>query len=530
MTSKSPESPAEQEAAAETRPVAATDAIVETDVPVALPRNDGLVRVVEQTPNIPEGEPKVDTAEVDMVDWNNNLKMSVPMSVPTIARQNDDERPTSYSPHASHSTTIPNENQVAAAGAAVDVSIGSSDDPPDFKAQVMGRYFPMAGAEAETRRCEEENSGGVAAATLFAPDQAAATANASFRELSNQSRNVPSPSNVDTDPVEFKDQTQNAFSRESGNNMTGSGHHDDYHIPVADAVLISASLLFSEESERNQQQSQPGNQHSERGNERGSTEGSSLNIISSSKGSDGVRQPVSEHRFWATVIFAAMFLNTLLVAAAVVGGFCAAGKCKSGGSSSASSGVGQGGGGGAVKTLAPLSPPSHHPSDTPSATPSSEPLKASLGTFPPTSTAGSVHPTLFPGPSVSPHPTRVPIPTVSPHRVPIIRTAPPAPVPSAVPQLNASRPATAMPMSSPVLSTPIPTAQGAGSNTGGSGLPVGALVAIVVGFEVIIVAGLVMYYRRWKKQRELFSKALSDPVEQTNLNGETGDNAETFEC
>ena len=75
-------------------------------------------------------------------------------------------------------------------------------------------------------------------------------------------------------------------------------------------------------------------------------------------------------------------------------------------------------------------------------------------------------------------------------------------------------------MCSPVLSVQDRAGKTENTNENGkkSGVPLSILIPVVAGFEVLIVAGLVMYYRRWRHRRELYSVAPSDITIQASLN------------
>ena len=157
----------------------------------------------------------------------------------------------------------------------------------------------------------------------------------------------------------------------SGQNSQGQ-HSDDEHIPVVAAILVPAERLAAEERLEEQwlQQQQEHRYNNENGldqprrqmnqqsdsnlssgestlttshtssnhnignNDRTpqNNESHRENSTQRTKSSENLNSgpsPMSERRFWMTIILTALLLNSLLVAGAVVGGFCAAGKCSS---------------------------------------------------------------------------------------------------------------------------------------------------------------------------------------------------------
>jgi hypothetical protein len=213
-----------------------------------------------------------------------------------------------------------------------------------------------------------------------------------------------------------------------------------------------------------------------------------------------------EKRFWITVIAAALFLNTLLVVGVVVGGFCAAGACSASDSPAYTNTNSQ-----PSEPLAPARTrlPTIRPSDSPTVSPS---LISDIPSMLPTSIS---YETRFPLPSSSPVPVGQspgkpsPAPSATAFPTTFKRTGTPKSktVPTALPNYA---PPTVSPRGtekpSPTKGTLSPLAPSAdystGVATGASGVTTGALVAIAVAAEVIIVGGLYFYYRTWKRRRE----------------------------
>jgi hypothetical protein len=388
---------------------------------------------------------------------------------------------------------------------------------------------------------------------------------------------------------------------------------DDEHIPVVDAILVPAERLAAEEQmeEALQQRlryssrnitatDQPATVMSANSNSSGGstlTTSRSSNSIeanvdtvdpniqdnnpttgtgnnnnntdnaSRSKSSENANMsgpPISERRFWITIIVTALLLNSMLVAGAVVGGFCAAGKCSSSNSKAISISDGKNAADNKTVSMVPTPTPSR-PQQM-SATPTVVVLQFKPGPtedtgdfLPPSSTLvpTSPSPTFIEGGTASPTVSRasvaidtgvpsqsaVPSPSFTltpgwlgtlssfPSRVVISELFPdtlsPYPTASMVPEKgntvdpnNGRIPndgkdvmVTLAPTQSPVVSTTTkPSEMDHISTNENDGISLMIMIPVLFGIEAMILAGLIWYYRRWKSQKQLFYTY--DSVEQ----------------
>jgi hypothetical protein len=184
------------------------------------------------------------------------------------------------------------------------------------------------------------------------------------------------------------------------------------------------------------------------------TQPSHANDSATPDDSKTVEQMKEDMRFWVKLILLAIFCNTLLVAAVIVGTFCGVGACGSSNSN-------------AVTLPPPVMPPSTiPPSDVPSVAPSLSPeffvgSPGGDGTRSPTSNIGN-----------APMSIGTYRPTSN------VETYPPTSRPTSIP----TRSPTLMPSSDdPPIS-------------------VGALVAIAVVLDILLVAGCVYGYYKWKRR------------------------------
>jgi hypothetical protein len=208
-------------------------------------------------------------------------------------------------------------------------------------------------------------------------------------------------------------------------------------VPMVLGVLVPDELLTEEERRLNQETltaSEPENDRSlptQHGTE--ASQPPRENVSATQDESKTVQQMKDDMRFWVKLILLAIFCNTLLVAAVIVGTFCGVGACGSSNSN-------------AVTLPPPLMPPSNVPSTAPTLSPEfliGGPVEN--GTFAPTSNIGTELPTS--------------LPTSLPSRAP-----------------------TLMPTSdNPPIS-------------------VGALVAIALVLDILLVAGCVYGYYKWKRR------------------------------
>jgi hypothetical protein len=219
--------------------------------------------------------------------------------------------------------------------------------------------------------------------------------------------------------------------------------------------------------------------------------------------------PASERQFWMRIILLAMLLNSLVVGGAVAGGFCAAGHCQ-GSRSSASLGTMAGTGSVAVPQPMPSAAPlaaaanASNPTiitmvdSTPTAAP---PVAVVVGE--PTADMGQ-RPKLPP----SNHSTG----TLELAPPTLFRTAVPTPVcancntPTPVPAESNSTTATNT-TTTTTAPTPVPFSTAANGNDPKNTKHVLlVLVPILVGVETLIVVGLYLYYRGWKRQQQVFQQ------------------------
>lgn len=320
-------------------------------------------------------------------------------------------------------------------------SYGSSEEGPDYKAQVNSRSVIMAQQQQQCKSVGEEDAIAVVATAAghIEDDQGDATEYLPDRMANHRLVVVP-PLMPSQSPLSSRQASNNtarssgaggSHPSQGGSSGSGSGnrrhHSDEEHIPVVDAILVPAERLAAEATqEQRQRQQHPAVQESHpRSVEHGSssrastittTENSNAghdsdsrnnvndNDRSRSKSSESAGPPVSERQFWVTVIVAALFLNSLLVAGAVVGGFCAAGKCS--------------GSSGKLIDVSAVGPPSPAPqarflSEVPSATPTTMgstngAQKNNTSYRRPMGSMGSRAPT------ISPQPTTTRFPSLSP--------------------------------------------------------------------------------------------------------------------
>jgi hypothetical protein len=345
---------------------------------------------------------------------------------------------------------------------------------------------------------------------------------------------------------------------------------DDEHIPVVDAVLVPAERLAAEEQAIQQLRysteyltSSEGRNGNSSGNSSGAStlstsrssdnnasdgnnssnhnavldNGESTSRSKSSENANLLNRPLSERRFWVTVIVAALLLNSFLVAGAVVGGFCAAGKCS--GSSSDSSNVSNTGGLNQAPPLAGnvMAAPSISPSRGLSAVPTvilvtTTPPGAS--DIVPGTPTRSPQPEVFKGFSLSP--TQSPQPIYFENAPAIETDAPGSFVMTVAPVIVGTSVASMVPspayvpnagvaldptnglepsgkddifvsLSPSVSPTVKPIANFTTNNSStneNKGVSLAALIPVLVALEAMILVGLLIYYRRWKRQKALY--------------------------
>jgi hypothetical protein len=237
------------------------------------------------------------------------------------------------------------------------------------------------------------------------------------------------------------------------------------------------------------------------------------------KGMDGGGPygPASERQFWMRIIVLAMVLNSLVVGGAVAGGFCAVGHCQ--GSNLSSANVGTMVGSAAVPAASPM--PSAGPSAAPSA---SYPMETTLVDSVPTvaPTVGILAPTLDVG-------LRPKLPPSDSNSTGTLELAPPALFRTAVPTpvcANCNAP-TSVPLGSNSTTTtttsptPVPLSTAANSSDQKNTKHVLlVLVPILVGVETLIVVGLFLYYRRWKRHQQVFQQQASSKAFAANEDDE----------
>jgi hypothetical protein len=204
---------------------------------------------------------------------------------------------------------------------------------------------------------------------------------------------------------------------------------------------------------------------------------------------------VQEKRFWIKVIGVALCVNTLLVVAIVVGGVCATGGCSPESSSLPEA---------TSPSLAPTASPSRllQSSDAPSSSPAGfnhEFVQGVNGTMPMLNVTGPGENATDTYPAFNN--TGLELAPESPYPPP----PPLFPPASAPPQENR---ASAPPFASPTVigtTTVPPLVSNHDSNhnrpTSSRGISAGALVAIAMAMEAIMVIGLIAFYRRWKSRR-----------------------------
>jgi hypothetical protein len=382
------------------------------------------------------------------------------------------------------------------------------------------------------------------------------------------------------------DNTPNNTQNSSGSNhYSNGGQHsiqhqsDDEHIPVVSAILVPAERLAAEERLEEQwlqqqhryshQTRMPGqsgtnsqgsnsnvssgestlttshtssnnnNQHLTSQNNEIRNEASTQHTKSADQSNNNIAPPpMSERRFWMTIILTALILNSLLVAGAVVGGFCAAGKCTSGSTSD-------------LENVQPSIPEMNSTTNVPSQSPSNRMLSivptvensaSRIDTFPtPVATKiGTSNQPVFESFVISQSPSNLNSNAPALTGAAIVQTITPTFTSSGNDTISDFAPntdqSTSAPESndtiaigtettvdnttivalSPTLSpTPVASNISGGipkipatesSNTGivkndGKDISLSLLVPLVVGIEAMIIVGLVCYYRRWKRQR-----------------------------